>query len=789
MKTFSLWATIACHLLTFAGPILRCQAAGESSSDPLPAPANLTGFRGRNNEVIYFAIPAKAGRGGLWGTDIYTDDSSLASAAVHAGILAIDEAGIVKVTILPGQSHYLGSTRNGITSTEYGAFVGSYSVDVATPSNIPPQITEDPQSQTVPDHTSVVRFTSKATGSAPLSYQWYFNGDKIQTAIDTSLELRNVDFNESGNYTVVVTNAIGSVTSKVAVLTVNPNHPPEAAIAAPLNGAVFTEPASVLISATASDSDGTVAKVEYFWDDLKIGETSAPPYELHWDNVGAGTYSISARATDSSGFSVESKHVQITVLPRNTPVTSGLPDPGTLATYRGRYGQVYYFTVTGNAAAGPIWGTDIYTDDSSLAKAVVHAGLLADGETGIVRVNILASRDGYASTTRNGITSLSFGSFAGSYGVTTLQPQIDPPTMVLQPASQTIPTGAGVAFTAKGKGSVPLSYQWLFNEKPISNELDTTLRIQNLTFGNAGRYSVLITNSVGSITSQVAVLTIVSNVPPQVALTSPLDGTAFIQPASIALAATASDIDGAITKVQFFSGDTLIGESTNAPYTFTWQHFGDATFSLSAVATDTSGATTKSAPITVTAKTPEDQIVNAPAGPGNLTAYRGHAGESYYFVVTGNVSAGGVWGTDIYTDDSALAAAAIHAGVLTNGQTAIIKVIVLPGQSGYASSTRNGITTSAYGSWVGSYSVLSVSTPLRRQPVFAVEQTHAQPDGSFLLTADPVPGAKHFIDYSTDLTNWTELTSVLSPTVRFQVTDPEAKTQPHRFYRIRLGAP
>ena len=55
------------------------------------------------------------------GEDIYTDDSSLAVAAVHAGIVAVDQLGYVRrVTILPGQDHYEGATRNDVTSQPFG---------------------------------------------------------------------------------------------------------------------------------------------------------------------------------------------------------------------------------------------------------------------------------------------------------------------------------------------------------------------------------------------------------------------------------------------------------------------------------------------------------------------------------------------------------------------------------------------------------------------------------------------------------------------------------------------
>ncbi len=90
--------------------------------------------------------------------------------------------------------------------------------------------------------------------------------------------------------------------------------------------------------------------------------------------------------------------------------------------------------------------------------------------------------------------------------------------------------------------------------------------------------------------------------------------------------------------------------------------------------------------------------------PGNLTIYRDQVGESLTFQVTGDASAS-VWGTDIYTDDSYLAAVAVHAGILEDGETGTVVVTILPGEESYTGSTRNDVTSWDYGSWSGSYAV------------------------------------------------------------------------------------
>ena len=89
--------------------------------------------------------------------------------------------------------------------------------------------------------------------------------------------------------------------------------------------------------------------------------------------------------------------------------------------------------------------------------------------------------------------------------------------------------------------------------------------------------------------------------------------------------------------------------------------------------------------------------------PINLVNYRSFVGQSFKFTVTGATNAGVVWGTDIYTDDSSVAAAAVHAGCIENGKTAVITVKILAGQGCYRNTTRNGVTSSSYGAWPGSY--------------------------------------------------------------------------------------
>nr|WP_233582862.1 LCCL domain-containing protein [Corallococcus sp. CA053C] len=63
----------------------------------------------------------------MWGTDLYTDDSNVCSAALHAGVIPAT-GGTVVVTLQPGLSSYRGTTRNGVSTLPYGSWAGSFSI-------------------------------------------------------------------------------------------------------------------------------------------------------------------------------------------------------------------------------------------------------------------------------------------------------------------------------------------------------------------------------------------------------------------------------------------------------------------------------------------------------------------------------------------------------------------------------------------------------------------------------------------------------------------------------------
>jgi uncharacterized protein YegL len=98
------------------------------------------------------------------------------------------------------------------------------------------------------------------------------------------------------------------------------NNKPVVSLSGPADGTIFSAPANISITASASDSDGTISKVEFFQGATKLGEDSTAPYEVTWDAVDAGSYTLTAVATDNNGVTTTSSAINITV--NNSPTVN-----------------------------------------------------------------------------------------------------------------------------------------------------------------------------------------------------------------------------------------------------------------------------------------------------------------------------------------------------------------------------------------------------------------------------------------------------------------------------------
>lgn len=82
-------------------------------------------YRGQTGDLVFYC-PKKGQLGDVWGSDVYADDSSICSAAVHGGLITVADGGAIAIRLLPGQSKYIATTQNEVTSDALGEWFGSF---------------------------------------------------------------------------------------------------------------------------------------------------------------------------------------------------------------------------------------------------------------------------------------------------------------------------------------------------------------------------------------------------------------------------------------------------------------------------------------------------------------------------------------------------------------------------------------------------------------------------------------------------------------------------------------
>jgi len=93
--------------------------------DIITNPSSLSNFSGKVGKQVVVLATGQVG-GSVWGTDVYTADSSLPGAAVHTGVLRKGETALLLATMVPGRDKYQGTNRNGVKSSDYGKYATSY---------------------------------------------------------------------------------------------------------------------------------------------------------------------------------------------------------------------------------------------------------------------------------------------------------------------------------------------------------------------------------------------------------------------------------------------------------------------------------------------------------------------------------------------------------------------------------------------------------------------------------------------------------------------------------------
>lgn len=148
--------------------------------------------------------------------------------------------------------------------------------------------------------------------------QWYNNNSTVTVQSSAATCIGSVYWNGS-SYTRNGGANMPYITANFRYTGGASNAPPSIAITSPGPGATFTAPANVPINADAVDSDGTVSKVDFYYNGSNlIGTDNTYPYAISWSNAAAGSYSLTAKATDNAGAVTTSAAVNITVNPSSS---------------------------------------------------------------------------------------------------------------------------------------------------------------------------------------------------------------------------------------------------------------------------------------------------------------------------------------------------------------------------------------------------------------------------------------------------------------------------------------
>jgi hypothetical protein len=473
--------------------------------------------------------------------------------------------------VLSGMPSGIGTNSFTVTATDTNGCPGSHALTLAV-TGAPPAIALQPQSLTNIIGTDA-SFSVTASGAPPPACQWQFNGAAIPGATGTNLLRSAVSFADAGGYRVVLTNAAGAVTSTVATLTVvcpavtltpaslangtaglsysqglgasggaapysysviSGSLPPGLALSG--GGVLAGTPAAVgnfSFAVQAADTNGCSGTNGYT---LAIGcpAITVGPATLSSGLVGTA---YSQSLTASGGLGSYSFAVTAGTLPAGLSLSGG----GILSGTPSAIGT-NSFTVTATDTNGcpgslaftlGVTGVPPAITGQPASQQVVAGtnagfGVTASG-TGPLSYQWLfngtnLSDGGQFSGATNSTLSLSNvqPTNAGSYWVEVTNPAgsvistaavltvVVPPDVTLTPTNQTVPVGGTASFSAVVAGTEPISYQWQWDGTNLDGAVSQTLSLTNVQPGQAGGYSVMVTNSAGSATSAVAVLTVAS---------------------------------------------------------------------------------------------------------------------------------------------------------------------------------------------------------------------------------------------------------------------------------------
>ncbi len=415
-----------------------------------------------------------------------------------------------------------------------------------------------------------------------------------------------LDFNNN-RLDVKFVNSTGGIDDQFTIKKTVPNLLPAVAISSPLANSTVDAP--VTITATAGDSDGTIARVDFYAGSNRIGSSESGingRFEIGWNGAPYGKQTLTAEAWDNLGAYTVSAPVEVTVTqPPNVVPTVQFTSPVDESTF-------------------------------NAPETVTLSGTAADSDGSIVSVSIKDETVTIGNAVfASGSWTFSWSPSPGNYNLTAVavddrggsatSPQVRIYVKPAPPVNLTAVAGdrqVSLSWTASsGANSYNVKRATASNGPfaSVAPGLTSTGHIDDLALVNGTTYFYVVTSS--GVSGESADSLVVSatptppNVAPTVAFTSPAGGSTFNAPATVTLSGTAADSDGNIVSVSIKDETVTIGNAVFASgsWTFSWSP-SPKDYNLTAEAVDDRGGIATSTPLRITVK---------PAPPDNLTAAGG----------------------------------------------------------------------------------------------------------------------------------------------------------------------
>lgn len=384
---------------------------------------------------------------------------------------------------------------------------------------------------------SAAPFSITATGSTPLTYQWYNSSGSIGTATNNTYTISAASTSDAGNYYCIATNSCGSATSNAIPLMVNS----APSVTVQPQSLVKCESQSAIFNIQSSGS----SPITYQWYKGGVsisGATSSSHLISPVSTSDAANYYC--KATNSCGTAT-STSAALTV---NTGVS--ITSQSSSQTICDGASPNFQINVSGTTPIAYQW----YNDQGSISGATSSSISITSADTSDAGNYYCVAINNCSSSTSSNI----------------LLTVNESPAVENQPVSKTVCENLSAVYNVTASGTAPLSYQWYDNNGIISGATSSSYIIPQVSSADAGTYYVKVTNSCGNINSNTANLTVKNNV----GITSQSSSTTVCEGASPSFSITATG--SSPISYQWYKDNSLISGSTNNTLSLTSVDSSDA---------------------------------------------------------------------------------------------------------------------------------------------------------------------------------------------------------------------